>query len=306
MRLNDKTRARLRWIFRGPNGIRAGWSIAIFLVIFIALGAVVGAIAHLLHLGGDKVKVIRPWHLLISEAVVFALALAATWIMGRIERRSVWSYGLVVRRPVSHTLGGWIGGLVCISLLIGAMDAGGYIVFDGMAIHGLPIFGYGALWLFDFLLVGAAEEFMFRGYLLTTLTRGIGFWPASVVLSVLFAAAHLGNPGESLLGLTGVVAAGLLFCLLVRVSGSLWLGIGFHGAWDWAETYLYGTPDSGLLAEHHFLISHAAGAVRFSGGSAGPEGSIFAAPAMVLGLLLIVLAFRARGMGTRAPAVGAA
>jgi membrane protease YdiL (CAAX protease family) len=298
MDIHGAKRSRLRWIFLGPNGLCAGWSIALFLVILVALVAIISAIAQLLHLTAGKVQLIRPRPLLVSEAVLFAIALATTWIMARTERRSVWSYGLVARRPASHVAGGWIGGLLCLSSLIGAMDAGGFIVFDGMAMHGLPILGYGLLWFVAFLVVGLAEEFIFRGYLLTTLTRGIGFWPASLVLSLLFAAAHLANSGESRLGLSGVVAAGLLFCLLIRITGSLWLGIGFHGAWDWAETFLYGTPDSGLLAEHHFLISHAAGAVKLSGGSAGPEGSILAAPAMALGLLLIAAACRAGGMVT--------
>ena len=122
----------------------------------------------------------------------------------------------------------------------------------------------------------------------STLTRGLGFWPAALVTSFLFGAAHISNHGESLLGLSAVVAAGLVFCLLLRATGSLWVGIGFHAAWDWAQSYFYGTPDSGLLAHGHFLVSHAAGNARLSGSEAGPEGSVLAAPVMIAGLLVLV------------------
>jgi len=50
-----------------------------------------------------------------------------------------------------------------------------------------------------------------------------------------------------------VVATGLLFCLMIRRTGTLWFAVGFHEAWDWAETFFYGTPDSGLLGVGRFL-----------------------------------------------------
>jgi hypothetical protein len=92
------------------------------------------------------------------------------------------------------------------------------------------------------------------------------------------------------------VAAGLVFCLLLRASGSLWLAIGFHTTWDWAQSYLYGTPDSGLVMRGHLLITHAAGNPRFSGGTAGPEGSAFAMPLLLLGPLVLVFLCRSAGL----------
>ena len=100
-----------------------------------------------------------------------------------------------------------------------------------------------------------SEEFAFRGYWLFSMSRRLRFWPAALFLSAVFGAAHLGNRGESVLGILEVVATGLLFCLMIRRTGNLWFAIGFHAAWDWAETFFYGTPDSGLLGVGRFLNS---------------------------------------------------
>ena len=46
---------------------------------------------------------------------------------------------------------------------------------------------------------------MFRGYLQATLTRGLGFWPAAILVSVLFGAGHIPNAGETVVGIIGVM-----------------------------------------------------------------------------------------------------
>ena len=295
MPLPSGARAKLAWVFRGADGIRAFWSILLFLLILAVPGLILGLVVHVLrsmHVMALKPKdvetTLRPWLLLIREAIFLVFSLAATAVMARIERRPVWSYGLSPAGAARKFLLGGAGGFATLSLLVATMAEGGFLVFDGLALHGLPIVGYGALWLATFILVALSEETLFRGYVLTTLTRGLGFWPGALVSSLLFGAAHLSNKGESAMGIVGVVAAGLVFCLLLRVSGSLWLAIGFHAAWDWAQSYFYGTPDSGMLAAGHLFLSHPAGNVRFSGGVDGPEGSLLAAPVMLAGLLAMV------------------
>jgi membrane protease YdiL (CAAX protease family) len=293
-RLSPATRARIHWVFVGSQGIRAGWS----LLIFAAIVAVIGAAAHFaLHGRIPKPKgELPPGLMLLREALSVALIIGVTAIMGRIEHRSTWSYGFSGGRAVKLFLAGWLGGLACLSLLVGGLYAGGFLTITGVALAAPQAVAYALVWLLVFLLVGISEEAIFRGYIQSTLARGIGFWPAAIVASGLFAAAHLGNPGETALGITGVALAGLTFCLLLRITGSLWLGIGFHTSWDWAQSYLYGTPDSGLMMRGHLLITSAAGNTYISGGSAGPEGSVLAPPATIAGLLLLVWLIKQAGL----------
>jgi membrane protease YdiL (CAAX protease family) len=291
-------KAKLGWAFLGPDGIRAGWSILIFMLIVSVLIVVATLAGRLATHNAPEIPkgAFPPRFFLIKEAIGLVMVLAATAIMGWIEGKPVWAYGLAGPRKVQNFLAGLIGGVVFLSVLVGVLAAGGYLVFDGTALHGLQIVKYALIWLLAFLLVGCGEEAFFRGYLQSTLARGIGFWPAALVTSLLFAAAHVMNPGESADGITGVFVAGLVFCLLLRLSGSLWLGIGFHTTWDWAQSYLYGSPDSGIMFQNHLLMSHAAGNMRMSGGSAGPEGSILGAPVMVVGLLVLAWILQRAGL----------
>lgn len=298
----DKT--RLRWVFLGPQGIRAGWSLLIFATLMMPLVLItsISKRNHPSFFTGE----IAPGTSLLIEAVQVFFIVGATAVTGWIEGRAVWSYyGLAGQRPVAKLLAGWIGGLVCLSLVVAALYVGGFLAFDGRALHGPSILGYGLTWLLVFLLVGVREELMFRGYLQATLTRGLGFWPAAILLSVLFGAGHISNPGETVVGIVGVMIRALLYCLLLRLTGSLWLGIGFHAAWDWAQSFLYGTPQSGHLMQGHLFSTHPLGAPLMSGGTVGPEGSLLWAPPFVLGLLVFFWALRRAGLFVAAqPALG--
>jgi hypothetical protein len=115
-----------------------------------------------------------------------------------------------------------------------------------------------------------------------------GFWNAAWLTSTLFGYFHTFNPGESWIGIFSAAAIGFVFCASVRLTGSAWWAIGFHASWDWAQTFFYGTADSGLVPTGHFLSSTPTGAVLWSGGSDGPEGSVLVIPVVVLVLLALV------------------
>ena len=134
-----------------------------------------------------------------------------------------------------------------------------------------------------FLMVAFFEESTLRGYLQFTLTRGIGFWWGALLLSLLFGFSHGTNPGETPVGLFAAAGVGLVFCLSLWYTGSLWWAVGFHASWDWAESYFYGTSDSGLVVRGHLLGEHPIGPRLWSGGTTGPEGSL-----LVLALLVIM------------------
>ena len=225
--------------------------------------------------------------MLLREALSAFAVWIATWAMTRIERRSFAAYGFAPQRRPTLLLAGLAGGIACLSLLVLGLYAAGFSSI-ALALHGtLPALLYGAIWLFGFFLVGFSEEAMFRGYLLANLARGLGFWPAALIMGLIFGAVHLPNGGETPIGIAEVVVAAIAFTVLLRLTGSLWASIGFHAGWDWAQSYLWGTPDSGLMFRGHLLATHAAGAGWISGGSTGPEGSVFALPAFALGAVLV-------------------
>jgi hypothetical protein len=124
-----------------------------------------------------------------------------------------------------------------------------------------------------------------------------GFWQATWVTSFIFGSIHVSNPGESWIGIFAAAMIGAVFCVSVRVTGSAWWAIGFHASWDWAETYFYGTADSGMVARGHYLNTSPAGNPLWSGGTDGPEGSV-----LVLGVILLMLAALLAIYGRKKPA----
>lgn len=290
----------LTWIFRSRKGIRPGWRIALFVLMTGCALVTVGLfMRYALGIHPRPSATLRPWPLLIGETITSAIIAGAGIVMARIESADFGSYGLGGPHKLRRASIGIAGGVLTLSAVACTLMLTGFMRLDGLSLHSPgAMLAYGVLWLATFFMVGVAEETTFRGYIQTILTRSLGFWPASLITSGIFTLAHMPNHGESITGLFGVIAAGLVFCLLLRLSGSLWLGIGFHAGWDWSETYLYGTPDSGLLPNFHLLSTHPAGLDLFSGGPAGPEGSILSGPGMVTGMLVLLWLYRRPGLFT--------
>jgi len=142
------------------------------------------------------------------------------------------------------------------------------------------------------------EEFLFRGYAQFTLTRGIGFWPAALALSCGFGLSHLKNLQEHWPGLVAAAFIGLFFCLTLRRTGNLWFAVAFHAAWDWGETFFYSVPDSGISSPGHLLSSDLHGAAWRSGGSTGPEGSVFCFLVIALVWVLFAKTYRRKELSS--------
>jgi membrane protease YdiL (CAAX protease family) len=226
------------------------------------------------------------------KAVAALSVSVATWIIAGVEKRSLDAYGIAPRQAFGKRFWeGSVWGFAMLSAVVLILRVSGHFKFDSSALTGLSILGWALAWAITFLTVSWSEEFAFRGYWLFVMARRIRFWPAALFLSVIFGVAHLGNHGENVLGILQVVAAGLLFCLMIRRTGTVWFAVGFHAAWDWAQTFFYGTPDSGLLGVDRFLNTSVLGPNWLTGGSAGPEGSVFAMVVLLLCALLVHLRF---------------
>jgi len=307
-------------VFIGPFGLRAGWSLLIYFAIVISVVFTVRAVhdynKNKVHQAAAAAGHATPaakqdpnapapvMEALTQEGIGFGVILALSLIMAFIEGRRISAYGLGGQRPVSRFFTGMLWGLAAIGLLVGTLRLLHLVSFDAQLDHGWQIIRFGALQLVGFLFVGLLEEYLFRGYLQFTLTRGlaglgnllsrthgraVAFWIATVITSALFFLAHTSNNGEDKVGLLLVFLAGAAFVFALWRTGSLWWAIGFHTAWDWSQSFLYGVPDSGLLIQGRMFATHAMGNPMLSGGTVGPEGSIFCIP--ILLLVIVVLLF---------------
>lgn len=147
------------------------------------------------------------------------------------------------------------------------------------------------------LLFGAiAEEVPIRGYIFQNLREAWGAWPALATTSLLFAALHLFNPGAHRdIGMTllGIAFAGALFGLSVILTGSLWLAIGCHFAWNLFEGPIFGFPVSGLsFGSANVITQTVTGPDWFTGGSFGPEAGASSLIALAAGTAVLYALYR--------------
>lgn len=237
-------------------------------------------VAYMLPAGEQSVLHYR---LLRDESIELLSVLSVALAMSRIERRSFGEYGLPWRAAFGKNF--WQGtlfGLAEISAVLGVIAALGGYRFGDLALHGSELSRWALFWGAFFLVVGFYEEFAFRGYVQFTLGQGVGFWPAAVVLSLVFGVMHSTNEGESWMGIAGVVLAGMFWCFTLRRTGSLWFAVGMHASFDFAETFLFSVPDSGEVFPGHLSNATIHGSAWLTGGTAGPEGSVL--DLLVLGI----------------------
>jgi len=289
-----------RFIFFNERGLRAGWRIAIFTgIMAVLLGIVgIGFVLYKMARGASPQPAVTlsPLGVGISDLISFLLLLLASFIMTRIERRPLCTYGLPMRHPrLSQFVAGWVfWGFLPLTLLLLAMRGLNVFYFGNLALHGAEILRYAILWAFAFLCVGLFEEYFTRGYLLYTLADGIGFWPAAIVLAVGFALLHVPNHGETRIGLIDVSLFAIFAATTLRLTGNLWLAVGAHAGWDWGQSFFYGVNDSGTPAVGHLLSSHIQGPDWLSGGSVGPEGSVLSSLLLILMTILFFALYRER------------
>lgn len=270
--------------------LRAGWRILAFVILLGCIGAASFALILFLR-GGATAKTapmaLQPLMTAASEWALFAWVLLTTFIMSRLERQPFRAYGLPEREAFGARFWqGAIWGALALTALLLLIAASGDFGFGQLAEHGSAAARFGLEWALAFLAVGFFEEYLFRGYLLKTLTGGIGFWWAAIVLSIMFGAAHLNNGGEDWLGALAAGLIGLFFCFTWQRTGSLWFAVGLHAGWDYCESFVYGVPDSGAITPGRLLNPHFHGSHWITGGTVGPEGSVWV---LVIIALLFVL-----------------
>jgi CAAX protease family protein len=282
-------------VFLGPDGIRSGWRVlsaiclwiffsTVFTVVLVAIPAVSAWIKT------QNLRIMTPSLLIFGEGTALVAAILTAVIFARLEKRSFAEYGLPLSwESVKRAAQGLVFGFAMVSALMGLIAAAKGFSIGERALSGADAARYGLAYLLAFAMLAFFEEFSFRGYMQATLAPAIGFWPAAIVLSIFFAIIHLGNPGETALGLVTPVCFGLLAAFALERTASIWLPIGIHLMWDWGLTYFYSVPDSGVSATGRLMSATLRGPVWLTGGLAGPEGSAFAF--VVLGLAAVAIHF---------------
>ena len=145
----------VRKVFLGPYGLRAGWGLLIYIVLFLATQTGVNAaIHHVRHRHDNPAASAKPKPapakpaamqpqdvkpLVIGEGIGFAALLFLGWLMAVIERRRIGAYGLGGRHFLHRFFHGAFWGLAALSLIVLLLHTFHLLTFDTMLDHGLPV-----------------------------------------------------------------------------------------------------------------------------------------------------------------------
>jgi len=287
----ERARSSIASIFIGPDGLRAGWRFLLF-ALGIELGALVveEPLAQVLaRYFAINLRELSAPALLIREFVFCLSVFLVTGIAALAERRRIDSYGL----PIEQAFGkffwkGMLAGLLVVLFVAGAMILSGAMVLHGLALHGSDLAMFTLLWFVANILIGLSEEYTFRGYGLQSLWRGAGFWPAALITTAIFAGDHLEKPGENAMDIGMIFFLGLILCLSVRKTGSLWWAVGWHAGFDFGQLFLIGTRNGGQTPVGRLFNVTFPGPAWLNGGELGTEASVFMVPAAIATFIYVI------------------
>lgn len=247
--------------------------------------------------------------LLFGISIVFSVGIMSRYV----DYRSLSGFGLTWSPSSFREF--WIGsgiGFVAMTLIWIILLALGFAQFTGFEWQSET----GLAWVADLLaflglmlFVGFYEEVWSRGYQLKVLAEALQVGRISktaavsfsmFLTSVLFGLLHLGNPGSSLISSINISLAGIMLALPYVLTGRLWLSIGIHFSWNFAQGGIFGFPVSGLNQPHALINTAMTGPEWFTGGGFGPEAGAISQLLLALMALFIIIMYKTRSSAMHA------
>ena len=278
----------MRNIFINDFGrLRSGWRLLIFAAAFIALSVLMVTVLRVVFLvigprgPSDASKMIAE---LVFRGGLIAAALGAGYFCARFLEGLPWrSLGMTFHSGwLRDLVFGFVVGFASLVVAVGIASKG--LSFSLPVTDWSSIIRSGIASAVLLFVAALAEEAMFRGYGLQTLTRSQLAWLGILLTSVPFALVHLSNPNV-VPGVTfaNTALAGIWLAAAYLRTRSLWLPLGVHWAWNWALGWFFGLPVSGIqLVSNPLLDSQDLGPNWLTGGSYGIEGGVACTIALIL------------------------
>lgn len=274
----------VKYIFKNQfDELRAGWQIALFLIV---LGAATAALTLPL------IVFLKIQDTFTLAAASLVAAVITTFLVTKfVNRKPLTAVGLAINAHTMRELGiGCLIGWLMMTAIFGIQYLSGYVKVVAVEVtwtEGLTMFGIAIVF---FAVAAMFEEVLFRGYLFQTLVRGIRFIPAAVLVGVLFGFAHIRNPNAGAFGVVNTVLVSIVFCIAYWRTRGVWLPFGIHFAWNFSQTTLFGYPTSGMHFTSYELTRLAQfGPEWMTGGAYGPEGGALATLVILLCGVYLVL-----------------
>ena len=226
-----------------------------------------------------------------------ALGLAVSGWVRWVEKRSLASAGLCGEQGLKKFLIGLAVGIGMMGVIVTAIALfGGYRVADLAPAFASPAaLGWIALLLVGFAVQASVEEFVFRGWLFSTVMRRWNMTAAFILSSAAFTFVHF-SPRATLPEVVMTFIFAIFACAWVRRSNSIWGVMGWHVGWNWFGGTGFDVPITGLDSYLPALVVKMVpvGPAWLNGGGEGPEGSVFTLALLTVASLSLLLLVRSR------------
>jgi uncharacterized protein len=138
-----------------------------------------------------------------------------------------------------------------------------------------------------FALQSSVEELLFRGWLLSVLSKKFNVPLGILLSSALFTLLHFSR-GQHWLVTTSTALFALFCCCWALRSRNILQVMGWHAGWNWFLAVGFGLPLTGLdVGIQPLLVGlKAAAADWLTGGAQGPEGSV-----ICIGYFIVTIAW---------------
>ncbi len=216
------------------------------------------------------------------------------WLWVRFyEKRPFSTLGFERKHALRQYVRGLIIGLLSFSGVVGLMALFGYISIEASdpAHTGLAALG-GVLLIFfpGWLIQGAAEEVLTRGWMLPTLSARYRPLAGILLSSLFFGIMHGLNPNLTVLGMVNLILYGAFAAMYALREESLWGICAYHSVWNWAQGNLFGLAVSGQNTGTGTLFNlMETGPDWFTGGAFGPEGGLAVTVVLALGMVIMAV-----------------
>ncbi len=223
----------------------------------------------------------------------FLIVLIFLWIRF-FEGRPIFTLGFTKEGALKKYLSGFAFGILINTIVIGTMAllGGIEIANESANLTGIDSIWIVFIFLLGFIVQGASEEILSRGWMLQVIGTRYKPWLGVLISTVFFTIIHLGNSGVNPASVINLLLVAFLLCLFVLNEGSLWFACAWHSSWNWMLGNVYGLSVSGSGEKVSIFDLNTTGNELISGGGFGPEGSLVTT--FVLVVVIFVFAQKIR------------
>ncbi|HBI94124.1 MAG TPA: CPBP family intramembrane metalloprotease domain-containing protein [Terrisporobacter glycolicus] len=226
------------------------------------------------------------------QLIAFGLisSLVFIWVQA-IEGREIVTLGFYKESWLAKYVSGLLIGLLMMSSVVFILYIFGFITIETKSLQpvGIAALLNISIILIGWLIQGATEEIVTRGWLMNVLGARYNIMVGLILSSVFFALIHSENPGINYVAMLNIVLVGILLGLIVINTGSLWVACGIHSAWNFAQGNIFGFQVSGNDVGIGSIVDlNLVGNEFITGGQFGPEAGMVCS-FVILALIVIML-----------------